>query len=449
MTPESDNLADVISKFQTRFSDLPGFSSSRVSELRKNAIRQFEEHGLPNKKMEEWRNSNIREFKKYLFEFNNKENTTLVKDDLHHLGLYSDDVYTMVFLDGLFQEGLSSLDGLSDEILLHSIAKYIDEGDESDLVALMPENKTSHGFANLNTAFFTDGCLLKVPDGMSVNKPIHISYVTSEQYKPVNNYNRNILVFGEKSSCTLVESYYSLGQNQYGTNSVTELVPRLGSVINHYRVFSENANANHHSALHIRQYESSEYTCHNINAGGQVLRNEINVKLVAEECRCDLKMLDITSGNQSSENHVSIGHMAPNCVSNQAYKSVLFDKSNSVFNGAIYVARDAQKTDAKQSSNSLLLSKNAQVNTKPQLEIYADDVKCSHGATVGELSQEMVFYLQSRGISEPEARRMLAYGFCKEMVSEISNSKLKQYFENMILRKLDRSEHESVKKITI
>lgn len=445
MIPVKDNVIDASSKFQTRLSILPGFSSSSVTELRKNAIHQFEEHGLPNKRMEAWRNSNIKELKKYLFEFSDRKKTTLIKEDLRHLGLYSDDAYTMVFLNGFFQNQLSSLDELPGEVILHSIAEYIDEGDEADLFALTLESNVSNGFANLNTAFFTDGSVLKIPDGMSLDKSIHMTYLTSDQYNPIISYERNILVIGKKSSCTIVESYYSLGQNDYGTNSVTELVAQPDSVVKHCRVFAENVNVNHHSVLHIRQYERSKYVCHNINGGGQVLRNDVSVKLIGEECECDLKVLDITFGCQSSENHVSINHLVPNCISNQIHRSILFDESVSVFNGSIYVAKDAQKTDAKQSSNSLLLSTNAEINTKPQLEIYADDVKCSHGATVGELNEDMVFYLQSRGISECDAQKMLAYGFCKEIVSDIRDSNLQEYIQNIILKKLDRSERESTK----
>lgn len=444
--PANDNVIDdAVSKFQTRQPSLPGISSASVTQLRKNAIHHFEEHGLPNKKMEEWRNSNIKELQKYLFEFGDRKKTALVKEDLDHLNLYSDDAYTLVFLNGFFQNQLSNLDGLPAGIILESISKYIDKGDESDLVNLAGLDSVSNGFADLNAAFFTDGSVLKVPDGMTVDKPIHIAYLTSDQNNPIINYVRNELIFRKQAICTVIESYYSLGKNNYGTNSITDVVAEAGSVVEHCRVFAENINSNHHSVLHVTQHEQSKYVCHNINGGGQVLRNDMNVKLIEEECECDIKILDITLASQTSENHVSIRHLVPNCISNQTHRSVLFDDSVSVFNGGIYVAKDAQKTNAKQSSNSLLLSKNAEINTKPQLEIYADDVKCSHGATVGELNEDMIFYLRSRGISESEAQKMLAYGFCKEIASNISDSNLQEIIQNMILRKLDRSKYENVK----
>src|SRR5262249_887706 len=262
----------------------------------------------------------------------------------------------------------------------------------------------TNAFTALNTAFIRDGACVLVPKGKTLTEPIHLLFVSSTFGEGAVAHPRNLIVVGPSSQITLVEEYVALDESVYFSNAVTEVVAGENAVIDHYKVQRESREAFHIATVQVHQERSSNFSCHSIGLGGGLARTDINVMLDGEGCECVLNGLYLATGHQLIDNHTRIDHAKPHCTSHELYKGILDGKGRGVFNGKIYVHQDAQKTDAKQTNQTLLLSDDAVINTKPQLEIFADDVKCTHGATVGQLDDNAIFYLRSRGIDAAAAR---------------------------------------------
>jgi Fe-S cluster assembly protein SufD len=290
-----------------------------------------------------------------------------------------------------------------------------------------------HAFTALNTAFFHDGAFIYVPKGVVVEKPIHLLYVSAPHARPQAVHPRNLIVAGENSQITIVESYLGRDGDTYFTNAVTEVVAGPNAVIDHYKVQREGDAAFHVATLQVHQERASNFRSHSIALGGALVRNDVNAVLAAEGCECVLNGLTMAGGRQLIDNHTRIDHAKPNCNSHELYKAVLDGKAHGVFNGKIFVHADAQKTDAKQTNQTLLLSADATIDTKPQLEIFADDVKCTHGATVGQLDDNMIFYLRSRGIGRAAARSLLTFAFANDIISRIKVGPVRRQLEELLL----------------
>jgi Fe-S cluster assembly protein SufD len=272
-----------------------------------------------------------------------------------------------------------------------------------------------HPFVALNTAFLRDGALVWVPRGVIVEKPIHLMFVSSST--GIVTFPRNLFVAGENSQVTLVETY--AGEGAYFTCPVTELVAGPASVVDHYKLQVESRQAFHMATFQIEAERSCAPSSHSISIGGALVRNDVNAVLDGEGIDCILNGLYLGEGRQVIDNHMRVEHARPHCASHELYKGVLDGAARSVFNGLIHVHPGAQKTDAKQSNRNLLLSASAIANSNPQLEIFADDVKCTHGSTVGQLDEDAIFYLRSRGIGEEAARSLLTYAFASDIVERI------------------------------
>jgi Fe-S cluster assembly protein SufD len=289
-------------------------------------------------------------------------------------------------------------------------------------------------FVALNTANFEDGLFVRIAKGAVVEEPIELAIQSSANGHPTASHPRNLIVAGANSHATIVETYAGNG-GAYFTNPVTEIVVGDHAVIDHYKLQTEGARAFHVATLQIQLGRDTNFRSHSLSFGGALVRNDINAVL-SEGSECTLNGLYLVAGEQHIDNHTSIDHAKPNAASHELYKGILEGHSSAVFNGKILVRKDAQKTDAKQTNKNLVLSEDAVINTKPELQILANDVRCTHGATIGQLDPEGIFYLQSRGIGRAEARNLLIFAFARDIVDRIKVEPLRQQLEQILLEKL-------------
>jgi Fe-S cluster assembly protein SufD len=290
-----------------------------------------------------------------------------------------------------------------------------------------------HPFVALNTAFLNDVKVIVVPRGATPEEPIEITYEAEEQAGGPRYLNpRTLILVGANTHCTIVETYK--GKGAYFTNAVTEIVAADSAVVDHYKVQQESPAAYHIATLQVAIGRSAAFSSHSISLGGALTRNDINAVL-SEGSDANINGLYIVNGTQHVDNHTSIDHALPHATSHELYKGILDGRSNAVFNGRIIVRKDAQKTDSKQTNKNLVLSDDAVIHTKPELQIWADDVRCTHGATIGQLDSEMLFYLQSRGIGRKDARNLLIYAFAQDIVDRIKVQSLRDSLERTLFEK--------------
>ncbi|HMF29358.1 MAG TPA: Fe-S cluster assembly protein SufD, partial [Candidatus Cybelea sp.] len=292
-------------------------------------------------------------------------------------------------------------------------------------------NEDESVFTSLNTSLLNDGALIVVPDGKIVESPIEIIYLSEPTAQPLTTQPRTLVVVGKNAQATIVERY--LGGGTYFTNAVTEIALAEGAVVDHVKLEQESTSAYHIASTQIAVAARSTFTTHYLALGGALVRNEVRVRFDGEHAEATVNGLYLASGRQHLDNFTVIDHARPNCASHELYKGILNERAHGVFNGKIFVRKDAQKTDAKQTNKVLLLSDDATINTKPQLEIFADDVKCTHGATIGQLDANQMFYLQSRGIPVDAARRLLTFAFANDIVGRLKIEALRDELEKRIV----------------
>ena len=300
----------------------------------------------------------------------------------------------------------------------------------------MGANSYQHqAFVALNTAFLEDGAFIEIPRGVTAAAPIYILFVSTAD-EPNASHPRSLILVGDNSQASIIEDYVSLGEATCFTNAVTEIIAGENSVVEHYKLQAENEQAFHISTVQVRQARSSSFTSHSISFGGSLARNDVNVALAGSGAECTLNGLYMTSNKQHVDNHTVVDHLKPHCNSRELYKGILDDRSSAVFNGSVIVRKDAQKTDARQSNKNLLLSEGATINSKPQLEINADDVKCAHGTSIGHLDEDSIYYLRSRGIGLNEARTVLTYGFANDVLNRMKVDAVRVRLECALLARL-------------
>jgi Fe-S cluster assembly protein SufD len=291
-----------------------------------------------------------------------------------------------------------------------------------------------HPFIALNTAFLRDGVFVYVPPNAVIDEPLFLDFIAGRDGDNPVWHHRLLIILGENSQVALVERFSGQPGNTYLSNAVTEIVVGPGAHVDHYKVQREGDRAFHMAVMQVQIGRDAKFSSHAVTQGGQWVRNEINAVFEGVGGECTLNGLYQAGGEQLVDNHTFIDHAYPHCASHELYKGILDGKARGVFNGKIYVRQDAQKTDAKQTNQTLLLSDDATINTKPQLEIYADDVKCTHGATVGQLDAESIFYLRSRGVGLAEARSLLTYAFANDIVSRIKVATVREELERSLLQ---------------
>lgn len=398
----------------------------RLRPLREAAFARFAELGLPTTLNEEWKYTSLAPLAQVLFEaapIGELNGPTPQELDRLAGGPPGDGAIRLVFIDGHYRPELSSRAATHGRAFIGSLATALVE--RPDLVELELARHANHqgdALVALNTAFIEDGAFISLPEGEVLRAPIQLLFVSTapgEGQAAIVSQPRNLIVAGAGSQATVVETYAGLFDNVYWTNAVTEVVLGEGARIEHTKVQEESARAFHLALLHVHHGRNSRFTSHSIALGAALARNEVRTLLASEGSECTLNGLYMASGKQHLENRTLIDHQSPHCTSRELYKGVLDGHSRGVFSGRVLVRLDAQKTDARQTNRNLLLSDDALVNTKPQLEIFADDVKCAHGAAVGKLDEDALFYLRSRGLGQKAARSLLTYAFASEMVNLI------------------------------
>jgi len=407
-----------------------------LAELRRSAVRRFSELGFPTTRDEEYRFTNLSAIAKTAFEPLTPGDGDWTVEKLEAAAFGGTDVHRIVFVNGRYSAALSSVGTVPAGVRIESLAAALKNTPaevEKHLGRIAAwEN---HAFAALNTAFFGDGLFLSVPDGITLDRPVHVIHATSPGTAPGLCHPRSLITVGRSANVTVVQSRVG-GAGVYWTNAVTEIAAGENANVDHYELQLESTEAYHTSLLQMTVGRSGVISNHAYAFGGSLVRNDANVHLGGEGAHGAINGLYVVNGTQHVDNHTGIDHATPHCTSHELYKGVLDGKARSVFNGRILVRKDAQKTDSKQTNKNLLLSKEALVNTNPQLEIYADDVKCTHGATIGQLDPTGLFYLQSRGISRDQARHILTYAFAGDLVDRVKVPGLKERLDQLLAERL-------------
>ena len=407
-------------------------SASWLMPIRKAALARFSELGFPTTKNEEWKYTNVAPIARANFDPAGEPSDLPARSALSRHEVGSGVLVTLI--NGRFAPQLSSIQSLPSGVLVMSLADAIERG-----VAPLREHLTRHirhedqPFVALNTALMEDGAFVFVPNGTVLESPIHILYVSDSSGGSFSTHPRNLFVVGDHAQATIVESYVAMDEGRYFNNAVTEVVAGKGAVVDHNKVQRESREAYHISSTMLHQFRDAQVATHNMSLGGSLVRNDVNAWLDGEGGYATMTGLSLLDGTRHVDNHLYVDHAKPHCGSRESYKAILEDEGTSVFSGRIMVREDAQKTDAKQTNQSLLLSSNAQVESKPQLEIFADDVKCTHGATIGQIDDEAIFYLRSRGIGPEMARSLLVYAFAGERITEIKLDRLRAQLEEYLL----------------
>lgn len=415
---------------------------SWLRRLREASFDKFEQTGFPVVQQEEWKYTNVAAIAKTNFAPVLARNGDRPDRDWLASCAYEETRNSRaVFLNGIFRLDLSSLTGLPEDVVAMELGEALLSDQHGESVRKQLESgiqADENGFTTLNTAFFSSGLFLKIPRGRRIERPIHLLFIGQAGHDEVvpAALPRVLIVGEENSSATMIETYASPSDDVYLTNAIVDL--RLGSRarFEHYKVQRESPNAFHVVTTRADLGADANYDATTINFGAALSRHNIDVRMDHEGAECAVDGLYMIDGNQHTDTHSIIDHRQPRCQSQQLYKGILDGKSRAVFNGKVFVRHGAQKTDARQTNKNLLLSKEARVDTKPQLEIFADDVKCTHGAAIGQLEEDEVFYLESRGLRPELARNLLTYGFAEEVIEKIKIASVRQELDAAVLNRL-------------
>jgi Fe-S cluster assembly protein SufD len=422
--------------FEQSKSRSSGAQPSWLQSLRQEAFARFSETGFPTTHDEDWRFTNVSAVSGVAFEL--PEQASVAKKNLEQFGI-SDFACQLVFVNGLFSKELSTVPAAPKGVRFGSLAAQL---------AQDPTNVEQHlgrylnierdAFAALNSAFLEDGIYVEVPAGVAVEAPIYALFVTVPSSAPSMNHPRNLIIAGENSQVTVVEDYVSLDEAEGASfsNTATELIAGDNANVSHYMIVREGEKAYNFSTLRIQQGRNANVATHSLLLGGALIRNNVHPVLAGEGSECLINGLFMARGRQHMDNYMLVEHASPHCDSRQFYNGILSDQSHGVFHGRIIVHKDAQKTDAKQTNRNLLLSDDAQIDTKPQLEIYADDVKCTHGATIGQVDENALFYLRSRGLDEVSARHVLLLAFANECLDRMNSQQVRDHLERLVVASL-------------
>uniref|UniRef100_UPI00404B7C89 Fe-S cluster assembly protein SufD n=1 Tax=Flavobacterium sp. TaxID=239 RepID=UPI00404B7C89 len=411
-------------------------ANNDIHELRNQAIKTFENQGFPTKKDEAWKYTSLNAVLKNDFSvFPKKENAIEFKEVKKYF-LHEVDTYKVVFIDGVFSSFLSSTthDGLDVCLMASALTKpkykmVIDT--YFNQIANKEDSLTA-----LNTAFSYEGAYINIPKSKVADKPIEIIYFSTGNEAALMVQPRNLVIVGENAHVQIVERHQSLNSNPVLTNSVTEIFAQKRAIVDYYKIQNDVLTANLVDNTYIAQKQESRVAVHTFSFGGNITRNNLNFYHQGERIDSTLKGITIIDDKQHVDHYTLVNHATPNCESHQNYKTILDGNATGVFNGKIYVEKEAQKTNAFQQNNNILLGDKATINAKPQLEIFADDVKCSHGCTIGQLDETAMFYMQQRGIPKKEAKALLMYAFTSEVTNSVKIPELRSKIAKIIAAKL-------------
>lgn len=441
MTSSTDNGTKSVVE---NFSQVAAPSQPKwLAPIRQAGLASFAANGLPTIQQEDWRFTNVAPIGKLNLHpapevaVNGAESKALAESVFNALV-----GHRLVFVNGRFSDKLSCIKPVSGGARIENLAAALAKDS-----ALIEKHlgKYAHtkdnSFAALNQAMFADGAFIFVPKGVEVAEPVQLIYISSAKKSGEAIQPRNLVIAEAGSKVTVVESYISTSNVAYLTNAVTEIVAGDNAFVEHVKVQDEAASAFHIATIAGEFGRTSNVSVHSFALGAKLSRNNIRTKLAGEGLECILNGLYLTKDEQLADHHMIVEHAQPHCASHEYFNGILDDKSKGVFHGRILVQQIAQKTDAKQTNKNLLLSDDATADTKPQLEIYADDVKCTHGATIGQLNDESIFYLRSRGMSEETAKRMLIHAFAGEIIERIKCEPAREVIDKLVWDRLEANPH--------
>ena len=423
----STEIVTTENSFAAAFEAQPKTKASWLERVRQNAMTQFSEAGFPTTHDEEWKYTNVAPIAKKSWRINQAETANI---DVTSLRLPENTAAELIFVNGKLQT-----ESHADSFVATSLQAAVDDERYSTNIReqlARHADSIANPFTALNTAFINGGAFIYVPKGIVLSDPIHLLFETNAE---TATFPRVLVIAGENSSFTLVESYS--GEGSYFNNGVVEIVLKDGARVEHFKVQRESADAYHVATTVADLSSNSGYDTTTITFGAQLSRHDIRVVMDHEGAECRVDGLYLVTDSQHADTHSVIDHRKPQCTSHQLYKGILDGKSRAVFNGKIFVRHDAQKTDAMQTNKNLLLSNEARVDTKPQLEILADDVKCAHGAAVGQIDAEELFYLETRGIHPDLGRNLLTYGFAEEVITKIKIDSIREKLDEAVLHRLN------------
>jgi len=408
---------------------------SPVHDIRSEAIKGFEEKGFPSKKEEAWKYTSLNSILKHDYSVFPKQENAIEYREIKKYFLHDIDTYKIVFIDGKYSSHLSQTthDGMDVCLMSAALSKP-----KYRLIIENYFNKvaTDDSLTNLNTAFSSEGAYIHIPKNKLVEKPIQVIHFSTGNESALMLQPRNLIVVDENSHVQIIERHQSLTENPVLTNSVTEIFANKRAIVDYYKVQNDNEFASLVDNTFINQKQESHVSVHTFSFGGKLTRNNLNFFQNGERIDSTLKGITIIEDKQHVDHNTLVHHIEPNCESHQDYKGIFDDRSTGVFNGKVIVEKNAQKTNAFQANNNILVSDKSTINTKPQLEIFADDVKCSHGCTIGQLDESALFYLRTRGIPEKEAKALLMYAFANNVLESVKIPELKARINKLIANKI-------------
>jgi Fe-S cluster assembly protein SufD len=427
----SRELSSYLEAFTDFSKHAPGQDLGWLRKLREDAFARFCEVGFPTTHDEDWRFTNVSAIAQTPFQLpQTSPKITAKQIEPYRI---AGAACQLVFVNGKYSAELSALGVLPKGVTAGSLADEI-RRDPKPLEKHLGRylNTQRDVFCALNTAFLEDGAYVHIGRGVVLEAPIYLLFVTTASDTPLMTHPHNLIIAEENSQATFVEDYVSLGGGTAFSNAATELIAGEHTVLSHYLIEREDTDAYNISTLRLQQGRSANVASHSVLLGGGLVRNNVHPVLAGEGADCLINGLFIGNGRQHMDNYMLVEHASPHCGSRQFYNGILDGHSRGVFHGRIIVHKDAQKTDAKQTNRNLLLSDDAQIDTKPQLEIYADDVKCTHGATIGQMEEDELFYLRSRGIDEVSARRLLLFAFASECLERMKPGPVRERIEGLV-----------------
>jgi Fe-S cluster assembly protein SufD len=439
----------TLADFKRIAATLPGSGVPWLGRARDTALDRFAQSGFPSTRDEEWKYTSLAEFEKNSFLASPDANSHGVASAalVEQLALNGGAGHLLVFQNGRHAPALSAPGRLPAGVTLGSLAAALEQTPEA-LEPYLANDARQTVFGALNTAFMADGAYLHLARGTVLEQPVHLLFITThaDAATPFATHPRNLIVAEEGAQATVIEHYAGADGALYFTNAVTQIFAAANAGVEHYKLQQEGAQAFHIAGIHALQQRDSRLAQHSITLGAALTRNDITTAFDASGCNATLNGLYLAGGRQHIDHHTRIDHIAPNGTSREYYRGVLDGASRAVFNGKVIVHPGAQKTNAHQANHNLLLSKFSEVDTKPQLEIYADDVQCTHGATVGQIDEEQIFYLRSRGIEESMARGLLIHAFAHDVIERIRITSLRARLEQILFARLPHGER--IKELT-
>jgi len=419
----------------------PGDAREWLAALRRDAAASFARTGLPHTRLEDWKYTSVKPIAKRDFARADAQQATTDAGPIEALRIPGIDARRLVFVNGHFAAALSDAGDADDAVRVRSLAAVLAEDPDTlqhRLGATAPSDFS--GFTAMNTAFADDGAVVEIGADQRADYPIELLFVSTAQASPVAVHPRVIIDTAHHGEATVIEHYVGLDEARNLTNAVTEATLAEGARLSHYRIQRESRKGYHIGSLHVQQAGNSRLEQHNVAIGGQLVRTDINTALNAEGAETLFNGLYLANGRQHVDTHTRINHNQAHTSSEEAYRGILDDHARGVFNGRVYVAPQAQKTTAYQSNDNLLLSGRAEIDTKPELEIYADDVICTHGATVGELDTQALFYLRTRGVDAETARGLLLYAFAEASIERMGLEGLREWLQGFVIDELPHAE---------